>query len=224
VIGLMFLHCKLFLLTKELQNNIKGWVDDVKRGGVFVWRHLLLRIVTTLTVVWLFCNIVFLSQLTIFLKHILPGEPRVLGYVLGLEGLGAVLTGAILSRYKSISNCSYYFFAAFCLIGLGTLGIGCYQTSWLRLFLYISPFVLGLGSGIGMVVQGYLIRKESPEKQLGCVFGISSATQNISLAAGTLLGGLLVMQFGTREVYIGLAATMLLLGISAFLLLKNKAV
>jgi len=203
--------------------NIAGWFNDIKHGGVFVWNHSLFRIVILLTATWFFCSMVYNSQLAIFLKHILPLKTNVLGYMIGLEGIGAVLAGVLLSRRKEITNYFPYFSSAFLLIGIGTLGIAYYQASWPLFFLYVSPFIRGIGGGLGGVVYSYLLRKESPDKQIGCIVGISSATQSLSMAIGTLLSGFLIMQFGTHEAYLGLSVIMFVLAVSAlFLLRKTK--
>ncbi len=57
------------------------------------------------------------------------------------------------------------------------------------------------------------------EQQIGYVYGISSAPQNTALAIGTILGGFLIIQFGAREVYVGLAVMMFILAIAAISLL-----
>lgn len=48
------------------------------------------------------------------------------------------------------------------------------------------------------------------------------ALQNTALAIGTILGGLLVIQFGAREVYVGLAVVMFMLAMATRFLLKSK--
>jgi MFS transporter, DHA3 family, macrolide efflux protein len=202
--------------------KVTAWVDDVKNGSMFVWRHFLLRTAIFLTSIWFLCSMIYNSQLAIFLQHVLPQKANMLGYVIGLEGCGAVIAGTILSRHKDIVSYAPYFFVAFFLVGFGTLGIAYYQATWSQLFLFALAFIRGIGGGIGGVVSGYLIRKESYEKQIGCVYGISSATQNLALAIGTLLSGVLVLQFGTHEAYIGLAAVMFLLAFGTLFLLRKN--
>ncbi|MBN1684077.1 MAG: hypothetical protein JW855_01360 [Gammaproteobacteria bacterium] len=80
---------------------------------------------------------------------------------------------------------------------------------------------MGFGSGISSVVYSYLLKKESSERQIGCVLGINSALQNVALATGTILSGFLVMTFGAQEVYIGLAVTTFLLAVLSFLSLQS---
>ena len=59
---------------------------------------------------------------------------------------------------------------------------------------------------------------------MGCVYGISSAAQNLAMGVGTLLSGVLVIYLGAREVFIGVAGIMLLLAIIAFILLNRSIV
>jgi hypothetical protein len=55
------------------------------------------------------------------------------------------------------------------------------------------------------------------------VYGHNSALQNAALAFGTIVSGFLVIQFGVREVYVGLAVVMFLLAVTAISLINTKA-
>jgi MFS family permease len=206
----------------KLQHNISAWFVDVKNGAGFVWKHFLFRVAISLTAVWFFGSMIYNSQLAILLQHILPQEPHILGYVIGIEALGAVLAGLLLSRYRDITNYLRYFALAFFLISIGNLGIACYQAEWPKFILFTAPFIRGIGGGIAGVTYSYLIRKQSPENQIGCIYGISSAVQNLALAIGTLLSGILILVFGMREVYFGLSAMMLILAAAASFSLRMK--
>lgn len=219
---LLTLPSDKLILESSIQEKITYWLHDVRDGAIFAWQHALLRALLFLVAVWFFCSMVRNAQIAIFLKHLLPTEPHALGYILGLEGLGSVVAGIILSRRKKITSYAAYFFSAFLLIGLGVLGIACYQSSWPQVFLYTAPFVLGIGSGLGAVTYGYLIRTETPEKRMGCVWGINSAVQNLAMVVGTLLSGVLVIQFGVREVFIGLALLLFVLALGSLTLPRRK--
>jgi len=209
------------VLVQKNHGGIFDWLNSIKSGGKLIWHNILLRTTVFLTMVWFLCSMVYNSQLVVLLKYLLPQNINILGYLLGAEALGAVFAGTILSRRKNIFSYAGYFSVAFLLISVGTLGLSFYQVAWPIIFLYIAPLVRGIGSGIGMVTYSYLIRKESPEQQIGCISGISSATQNLALATGTLLSGVLVLQLGIREVYFGIAFAMFLLSLSMLMLLKQ---
>lgn len=210
------------ILIKKSHSGIVDWLNSIKIGGKLIWNNILIRIAVSLTIIWFLCSMIYNSQLVVLLKYLLPQHVNILGYLLGAEALGAVFAGTILSRRKNISSYASYFFVAFLLIGIGTFGLSFYQVSWSIIFLYIAPVIRGIGSGIGMVTYSYLIRKESQEHRIGCITGISSAMQNLALATGTLLSGILVIQFGMREVYVGLSVVMFLLALSMLPLFKNN--
>lgn len=197
-------------------------LQDIKVGISYIWQHQLMRNVFGVVIIWFTCSMIRMSQFAIFINHLLPNNTRALGYVIGLEGLGAVIAGTILSNRGSIKNYCMYFIVGFLFLGVGTLGIAVYQVAWPLALFYISPLVLGFGSGICMVTYGFIIQKESLQHQVGCVSGIGSALQNTALAIGTILGGLLIIQFGAREVYVGLAVVMFILATATIFLLKSK--
>jgi MFS family permease len=157
---------------------------------------------------------VYNSQLTILLNTTLPHQINILGYVLGMEAIGAIIAGIVLSRYKNISNYVTCFLVGFFLISIGTCGLSLYKTTWPLVLLFIAPMIRGIGSSIAGIPCSYLIRKESPEQYIGCISGINLTIQNVALAFGTLLSGVLVLTFGVKEVYIGLSLIMLLLALS----------
>ncbi|MGD9108255.1 MAG: MFS transporter [Gammaproteobacteria bacterium] len=211
----------VLLVEQQTKCNL---LQDIKIGGRYIWQHRLIRNTFGIMIIWFTCSMIRMSQLAIFINHLLPNNTRALGYVIGLDGLGAVIAGTILSKKGDIRNYHFCFVAGFLLLGVGTLGIAIYQISWPLILFYLPPFVLGLGSGICMVVYGFFVKKESLEHQVGCVSGIGSALQNTALAFGTILGGLLIIQFGVREVYIGLSVAMFILATATIFLLKSKGI
>lgn len=203
------------------QISILNGLDSIKNGCELAWRIVYIRMAIILAFVWYLCSNAYNSQLALLLKHILPQKINVLGYMLGFEALGAIASAMLLSRWKAIQNYGLYFFFAFCFIAAGTYGISIYQASWPIVFLFLAPLIRGIGSGIGSVTYSYLFRKESPPSQIGRITGMGSAMQNLASAIGTLLSGVFVIAFGSREVYSGIAIAMFLLAISALFLSRN---
>lgn len=207
------------------ETSTKGkntWIHDIRCGWGYIESYPLMRNMMIIVVIWLMCSMMRNSQLAVFLNQILPKETNILGYIIGLDALGAVMMGAILSRRGNVENYHRYFAVGFFLLGLGVMGIAIYQTSWPIIFLYASVFILGMGSAISSVMYGYILKKETMAHQVGCVAGISGALQNIGLAVGAISSGFLVTWLGTRMVYIGLALVFLMLSLSAIILLRVK--
>lgn len=203
------------LITQDQQQKIKHWMDEILAGAKYINQVRLMRFTLGIAFVWFFCSLVRQAQLAIYLKHLIPNKQDVLGIFMGVDGLGAVVTSSLLSRQFSIKNHALYFFLGFLLLGLGILGLGVFQPGWPYYLVYAFALIIGFGSGILLVHYSYIIKRETPKEQMGCVSGIASATQNVALTLGTLSSGFLVLQFGIREVYLGLAATMFILAVSS---------
>lgn len=118
-----------------------------------------------------------------------------------------------MSRKTEINNHAFYFFIGFLLLGLGILGVGVYHSNWPHYLLYIFAILIGSGTGIQLVNYSYIVKKETPNDQIGCVTGMTTALQNTALTIGTISSGFLVLQFGIREVYLGLSIIMLILAV-----------
>lgn len=208
-------------VEKDHENKNKHWIKEVTNGAEYIWKNRLIRTTVLIVCAWFFCSLVRQAQLAIFLKHLLPEKKDALGIFMGLDGLGAVLTSILLSRKKEIATHGFYFLLGFLLLGIGTLGVSIYHSIWPEYILYLFAIVIGLGSGVLLVNYSYIVKKETPNTQMGRVSGTISAIQNAALTLGTLSSGFLVLQFGVREVYIGLAIIMFLLAIFSGIFMRS---
>jgi MFS family permease len=227
--ALSFIISVLVLVTlpkDNAANNVsehrdKHWKKDVLTGIIYIWNTGLVRVTLMLVTAWFFCSLVRQTQLAIFLKHLLPHHPNALGIFMGIDGFGAVITSMLLSRKKAIQRHDAYFSLGFLLLGLGILGLSIYQATWPHYLLYLLALIIGLGTGIQLVNYSYIIKKATPNEHMGRVSGAASALQNAALTMGTLSSGFLVLQFGIREVYLGLAAMMLILSICSVIFMRQ---
>ncbi|MCP4473525.1 MAG: MFS transporter [Gammaproteobacteria bacterium] len=228
--ALSFLLSTLILLTLPKdrikkdgtqEETPKHWTNDLTEGAKYVWSIRLMRITLAIVMLWFFCSILRQAQLAIFLKYLLPHKQNALGLFMGLDGLGAVTSSIFISRKKNIANHHLYFFLGFLLLASGILGVGLYQASWPHYILYLFAIVIGLGTGIQLVNYSYILKKETPKQQIGRVSGIATALQSCALTLGTLSSGFLVLWFGIREVYLGLAVVMLILAISSLVFIHK---
>lgn len=199
-------------VTPDEQHANLHWTKDMLTGTKYIWQNHLLRVMVSILTVWFFCSLVRQAQLVIYLKHVLPNNKHALGFFMGLDGLGAVISGALLSKKKNIINYAFYFFIGFLLLGGGTFGLSIYNATWPNIILYSFGIIIGLGTGINMVVYGYILKKQTTKSQMGRVSSAASSFGSIALAIGTLSSGFFVMQFGVREMYLGLSIIMTLLG------------
>lgn len=208
---------------KEMHKKSNHWLKNVGIGINYIWKTPLIRITVIVVVIWFFCSLIRQSQMAFFLKHIFPNKKNTLGIYMSLDGLGAVITSMLLSRKKtSVKNYGYYYFLGFFLLSIGILGVAIYQSIWSIYFFYASALTAGLGTGIQIVNYNYIIKKATPQNLIGCVTGITIALQNIAQTIATFSSGFFVLWIGIREVYIGIAIVMLILGICSIIFYNQK--
>ena len=199
------------------------WVKDMKRGAMYIWKTGVLRISVIIVMIWFCCSLIRQSQLAIFLKHLLSFQPHTLGIYMSLDGFGAVTASSILSHKKNLKNYGIYYFLGFFLLGFGIFGLAIYNIHWSIYLLYVTAIVTGLGTGVLLVNYSFFIKNATPTNLIGCVYGITIALQNAAQTIGSFSSGFLVLWFGTKEVYLGIAIMMLILGIySAFFYIRNR--
>lgn len=153
-------------LDHSIKNKTSHWLGDFKMGSQFIWKHKTIRQLLFLVVIWFMCSMIRQTQLAIFLAHLLPNEPDALGFVIGLEGLGAILAGTILCRKADIKNYMQYLVLGFALLGIGIFGMAIYQGVWPKTWLFLSAFILGLGTGTNLVTYSFALKKETPDHQI----------------------------------------------------------
>lgn len=198
------------------------FIQQLKAGAVFVWQHPVLRALNIIVFIWMIMALARLGQMAIFLEHIVPKDPNALGWYLGFDGLGSVISGTIMSRFKEVRHPRRFFAFGFFLLFCGVTATSFYQPAWSMDWLYLCAFVLGIGSGFGTVLNSYLIRRETPEDKIGTVSGVIYTLQQIGLAIGSIGGGAVIMLMGVRHYYMSIAVVMLCLGVLSWLLLKHK--
>lgn len=219
---LILLTLKKDQFEKEQLNKKTHWLKDMTTGSQFIWQDRLLRAVVFVMTIWFFCSFVRQAQLALYLKQILPGNQHSLGFFMGLEGLGAVITGGFLSSRKSIKHYFGYFSVGFLLLALGVFFLSLFKPTWPEYIVYVLSLIIGLGTGILLVVYDYLIKKTSPEKLIGRVSSTGSMFGSLALAIGSVLSGYFVRLIGIHELYFVLSVIFFILSILSLLVLKPR--
>lgn len=225
VAALIFFSLPKDMIPRDAQHEADkpSFISQLKAGAQFIWDHRILRALNIIVFIWMILALARLGQMAIFLEHILPTEPNALGWYLGFDGLGAVITGYIMSRQKDVLHPRRYFALGFVILCIGISLTASYQSTWSVDWLYLSAFILGIGSGFGTVLNGYLIRRETPKDKIGSVSGVIFTLQQIGLAIGSIGGGAIILTLGIREYYVVIAIVMLLLAVMSWLMLKRRA-
>ncbi len=219
----------LFTLPKQPPETIatdddvsSHWFASITQGARHIWQHRLLRIMVSLSVIWLVLSLMRQAQLAFYLKHILPERKDFLGVFMGLDGLGAVLTGILLSRKKTIRRFDLLMGVGFILLLSGAILLALFEPGWPVFLLVISALLIGFGSGINIVAYSYALKKFTPKALMGNVSGTASSLQMVAVSSGTVISGVIATLFNIHWVYWAIVVVMMLLTLGAFTLLRFK--
>lgn len=189
-----------------------AWWRSLAQALRFVWQKPRLRTLLLVSGVWYFCGIIRLGQTVVYLAKLYPQQLGYLGWVLSVDGLGAVLAGMWLARC-TITHYSRGFAAGFVVLSLCIAILASLPVATALSWVLAVMFVLGLGSGINVVMYSYMLKREPPQSMMGVVAGLAQTVQNGSQALGSLLGGLWIAYWGIQPVYAGIAVVMMLLAL-----------
>lgn len=167
------------------------------------------------------------SQIVVLFREI-PNMPEdLLGYCIGLSGVGTLLSTFALKWLRPWATLAKMgtggallgavFAAAGLLASYGPHNI----TS--QLLLVICFFLAGFGAGMTFLPFQITLQQQTPEHQTGRVFGTVSSLTSSATLLGPLMGGLFVTSFGSAIAFMLSGVLVALLGITVLLLHKRIA-
>jgi MFS family permease len=161
-----------------------------------------LRLMTLMTL-WAFIFLMMgFSQMVLLLQELFPHNTGLLGFLIGLSGIGSIVSGGWLSQKKSLPHYALYMSVGFMLLALNYIILGIYQAHWGLSWLYVLSFADGLGFGVIAVISSYVVKKETPHTHMGRVSRLTAMLQGTVLALGSLLGGLFADWLGLHIMFI----------------------
>ena len=197
-------------------------IDKIVEGFKALRKQPALLMLMAISFFWFMTSIASISQMSIYLTHLLPHHLSSLGYIIGLDGLGAVLASVVLSRLKDIESYFSFMTIGFLLMIVGLSSFALFQPSWSISILYVSAFVFGIGSSVNILVYTLMIRKLSPAHCVGRVSSLFLTVQNTAQLIGTVGAGFVVTTLGVRSLYELLTSMLALLLVGALWFTSNK--
>ncbi|GIP23591.1 MFS transporter [Paenibacillus sp. J22TS3] len=186
-----------------------GWAVLLQR------RILLSTLIVNMTVILVILMIDF--QFPTLYREIAPDNESLLGWMVASTGVGAAATIMILNRRNRISY-GTGIGGGIVLIGIAIGAMGLLSPGSPEIWSLVLGFVIGIGNGLFMVTNNYVLQKETPEDMTGRIFGIQNMMSSTIMIAAPLTGGLLIRGFGVEVVFFVLGLLVLLFGLVCLLL------
>lgn len=156
-------------------------------------------------------------QFATLLRTIYPGDESLVGWLISAIGIGAVAVIMVLNRMNHI-GAGWGLGGGYLCIGgaiavLGVLPPG--SPIWLLL---VAGVLIGLGNGLYMVTQNYILQSETPAHLVGRIFGIQNTVLGAVMIGAPLAGGVLIQMAGPGLSFLAIGSVVGLLGVSGMLL------
>lgn len=211
-LAMIFALLMMRIEQKEIKRTERSVLEDLQQGFRFTWNLKPARYMIQLVIVTSIFGLSFQSFLPVFARDVLQGESRLLGWLTGAVGAGA-LTGALFLATRervqvlpSVIRVSAFTFA----IGLLFFSLSRWPV--------VSVILLFL-SGFGMITQfsatNTLLQTTVDERMRGRVLSLYSMSFMGFTPLGNLMLGLVSDRFGVTITFV-MAALILLLAAVLF--------
>ncbi|WP_019637632.1 MFS transporter [Paenibacillus fonticola] len=152
-------------------------------------------------------------QFPTLLRTIDSANESLIGWLVSAIGAGAVAMLVVLNRLNRIGY-GWGLGGGYVLIGTGIALLGlCPPGTGVLLLLGLGALI-GIGNGMYMVTQNYILQKETSEQMIGRVFGIQNTVSSLVLLTAPLIGGLLIKAAGAGGAFMLIGAVTALIGLA----------
>lgn len=147
------------------------------------------------------------ALLPVYAADVLHVGPSGLGWLRAAPGVGAALTGLVLSVHPVTQRVGRWMFGGVILFGLATLVFGVSTSFWISL---AALTVLGAGDMVSVYIRHLLVQLETPDDIRGRVSAVNAVFIGASNELGEFESGLVAALLGAvPAVIIGGSATLL---------------
>jgi predicted MFS family arabinose efflux permease len=147
------------------------------------------------------------ALLPVYAADVLHVGPSGLGWLRAAPGVGAALTGIVLSVLPVTRQVGRWMFGGVIVFGLATLVFGVSTSFWISL---VALTVLGAGDMVSVYIRHLLVQLETPDDIRGRVSAVNAVFIGASNELGEFESGVVAAWLGAvPAVIVGGAATLL---------------
>lgn len=193
-----FLAIVICLLKMKIPEKIrlhhdKGIIEELKDGFIYVFSHKTIRTIIFLLALLSFLGIPYQTLLPAFVKEILRGDSRTLGYIMAFAGFGASVAAIFMAGKKNTLGLNKLIKIATLLFSLGILGLSLSSHFWVAA---LVVFILGFGMMIGISSMNTTLQLTSEEAYRGKVMSYYTLAFLGLAPFGSLLSGIIAHKIG----------------------------
>lgn len=167
------------------------------------------------------------SQLVVLFREIRGMPEDLLGFCIGLSGVGTLLSTLAIKLLRSwtplVKMASGGALMGFVFAGAGLVAHYGPHNEFGHVLFMVGFLLAGFGSGLTFLPFQITLQQQTPVHQTGRVFGTVSSVTSAATLLGPVIGGLFVSAFGATPAFILSGSAMTAIGVLLLLLHKRIA-
>jgi MFS family permease len=188
-----------------------GWRRELLDGIVLVARHRKVQVIVAMSAAVTFTSAAFLVVEPLYARHVLHRPPAQFALFEAAAGIGAILAGLVIPRFKTHLTGSRVLGASGACYGLAAC---LFTGTTLVPVAYVGAFTWGVTGAVFGTVTLTTIQQAAPVQAHGRIMGVASAIQSWVETIGLPLGGVTLAALGIRAGALALAAVAVLAGLT----------
>ncbi|OMF80629.1 MFS transporter [Paenibacillus peoriae] len=202
---------------REEHVRASRFFNQWREGWAFLWRSRMLLHTLIFGLFGLIAILMIDYQFPTLLRVLAPGNESLLGWLVSAIGAGAVGCMLVLNRLNRISA-GWGLGGGYVLVGGAIAALGWAQPGTGLPVLLMIGAVLGVGNGLYIITQNYILQAKTPADMVGRVFGIQSTVIGAIMVVSPLAGGVLIRIAGAGTAFVWIGMTVGILGLTGLLL------
>ncbi|MDP1510442.1 MFS transporter [Paenibacillus sp. CMAA1739] len=193
------------------------FISQWREGWAFLWRSRMLLHTLIFGLFGLIAILMIDYQFPTLLRVLAPGNESLLGWLVSAIGAGAVGCMLVLNRLNRVSA-GWGLGGGYVLVGGAIAALGWAQPGTGLPVLLAIGAMLGVGNGLYIITQNYILQAKTPADMVGRVFGIQSTVIGAIMVISPLAGGVLIRIAGAGAAFVWIGMTVGILGLAGLLL------
>ncbi|WP_055105280.1 MFS transporter [Paenibacillus ihumii] len=194
-----------------------AFLQNWREGWLYLFQAKKVRYTMIFGFVGLTALLMIDYQFPTLLRTIDPVNESLIGWLVSAIGAGAVAVLVVLNRLNRISY-GWGLGGGYILIGAGIALLGLCPPGTGVLLLLGLGMMIGIGNGMYMVTQNYILQKETSEQLIGRVYGIQSTITSLVMLVAPLVGGVLIQATRAGVAFLLIGAVTALIGLAGIAL------